>query len=186
MCIGYLVMDEEVAEEGKEGGQRAQYVLARAEDIYLVDNSFLRRQFPMLVCPLEQSLEEFYNRIGSKYVSEVVQKSFEVQGSIRRGTALTESFASRLRERKPLLLLSPTNSSRPLVPNAAKVLDDSRLDIVQADNIQAKYSFERSSKHLKVTCCAKQTSGQKTTIFVTAEPDWFDIGTAIGGLILQR
>lgn len=48
--LGYLVMDEEVAneEEGKEQGQKAQYILARAEDIYIVDNSFLRRQFPMV------------------------------------------------------------------------------------------------------------------------------------------
>ncbi len=54
--LGYLVMDEEVAneEEGNEQGQKAQYILARAEDIYIVDNSFLRRQFPMLVSPMEQ------------------------------------------------------------------------------------------------------------------------------------
>jgi hypothetical protein len=54
--LGYLVVDEEVigGNEGKENGQKAQYILARAEDIYIVDNSFLRRQFPMLVAPMEQ------------------------------------------------------------------------------------------------------------------------------------
>jgi len=182
--LGYLVMDEEVA-SGDEGGQKAQYVLARAEDIYLVDNSFLRRQFHMLVSPMEQTLEEFYNKIGSKYVSEVVKKDFEVQGSTYQDTALTKSFASRIRERRPLLL-SPTNSSRPLLPNAAKMLDESRLEIVQAEKIQAKYSFERSSKHLKVTCCSKQGPRQNTIIYVTTNPDWFDIGSAIGALILQR
>jgi len=182
--LGYLVIDEDFA-SGEEGGvQKAQYVLARAEDIFLVDNSFLRRQFPMLVSPMEQTIEEFYHRIGSKYVSEVVKKEFEVQGSTWTDTALTKSFASRIRERRPLLL-SPTNSSRPLLPNAAKVLDD-QLEIIQADKIQAKYSFERSSKHLKVTCCSKQRTRQKTTIYITTNPDWFDIGSAIGALILQR
>jgi len=181
--LGYLVIDEEVA-SGDEGGQKAQYVLARAEDIFLVDNSFLRRQFPMLVSPMEQTLEEFYNKIGSKYVSEVVKKDFEVQGPTWADTPLTQSFASRICERRPLLL-SPTNSSRPLLPNAAKVLDD-QLEIIQADKIRAKYSFERSSKHLKVTCCSKQKTRQKTTIYLTSDPDWFDIGSAIGALILQR
>lgn len=54
--LGYLVVDEEVAseEEGKDHVQKAQYVLARASDIFIVDNSFLRRQFPMLVSPMEQ------------------------------------------------------------------------------------------------------------------------------------
>lgn len=190
--LGYLVIDEEVTngEEGDdadkaEGGQKAQFVLARAEDIYIVDNSFLRRQFPMLVSPMEQTLEEFYNKVGSKYVSEVVKKDFEVQGRTRQQTALTKSFSKRLRERRPLLL-SPTNSSRPLARNAAKVLDDQYLEIIQADTIQAKYSFERSSKHLRVTCCSKQQTRQKTAIYVTENPDWFDIGSVIGALILQR
>ena len=54
--LGYLVVDEEVigGDEGKNNGQKAQYCLARAEEIYIVDNSFLRRQFPMLVSPMEQ------------------------------------------------------------------------------------------------------------------------------------
>lgn len=54
--LGYLVVDEDVTSqnEGEGVGQKAQYVLARAEDIYIVDNSFLRRQFPMLVSPMEQ------------------------------------------------------------------------------------------------------------------------------------
>ena len=45
---------------------------------------------------------------------------------------------------------------------------------------------ERSSKHLRVTCCSKQQSRQKTTIYVTTNPDWFDVASAIGALILQR
>ena len=135
----------------------------------------------------EQQLEEFYNRIGSKYVSEVVKKDYEVQGRMNRDTPLTNSFASRIRERRPLLL-SPTISSRPLLPNASKVLDDQYLEIVQVDSIQAKYSFDRSSKLLEVTCCSKPLTltSRKTTVFVTNNFDCFDVGTAIGGLILQR
>ena len=114
-----------------------------------------------------------------------MRKDFEVQGQTHSNTSLTKSFARRLNERRPLLL-SPTNSSRPLSPNAGKVLDEQNLEIIQADKIQAKYSFERSSKHLKVTCCTKQRSRQKTTIYLTTNPDWFDIGSAIGALILQR
>ena len=184
--LGYLVVDEEAVgeDEGKE--QRAQYVLARAEDIYIVDNSFLRRQFPMLVAPMEQTLEDFYHFIGSRYVSEVVKKDFELQGRTYQNTALTMSLANRLRERRSLLL-SPTNSSRPLATNAAKMIDEQNLEVVQVDVILGKYTFERSSKHLKVTCCCKlRKNTQLTTLYVTTNPDWFDIASAIGAIILQR
>jgi hypothetical protein len=185
--LAYLVVDEEVvSEEDKGKEQRVQYVLARAEDIYIVDNSFLRRQFPMLVAPMEQTLEDFYHFIGSRYVSEVVKKDFELQGRTYQNTALTVSLTNRLRERRSLLL-SPTNSSRPLATNAAKLIDEQNLEVVQVDVILGKYTFERSSKHLKVTCCCKQRKNtHMTTLYVTTNPDWFDIASAIGAIILQR
>ena len=37
-----------------------------------------------------------------------------------------------------------------------------------------------------MTCCTKQYSRQKTTIYITTAPDWFDVASAIGALILQR
>ena len=37
-----------------------------------------------------------------------------------------------------------------------------------------------------MTCCTKQHSRQKTTIYITSAPDWFDVASAIGALILQR
>jgi hypothetical protein len=186
--LGYLVMDEELtSDDGKDtpAGQSAQFVLSRAEDIYIVDNSFLRRQFSMFVSPMEQQLEEFYNMLGSQYVSQVVTKSFEVKGRQNKDTDLARQFASRISERRPLLI-SPSISSRPLSPNASKVLDEKYLEVVQVDDIQAKYSFQRSSKHVKVTSCARAASRQSTTIFITSNFDWFDVGTAIGGLILKR
>lgn len=115
----------------------------------------------------------------------MVKKEFELQGRTYKDTALTISLATRLRERRPLLL-SPTNSSRPLASNAAKMIDEQHLEIVQVDVILGKYTFERSSKHLKVTCCSKQRTSQKTTLYVTTNPDWFDIASAIGALILER
>ena len=120
-----------------------------------------------------------------------MKKDFELQGRTYRDTALTNSLANRLRERRPLLL-SPTNSSRPLAPNAAKMLDEEHLEILQVDVILGKYTFLHSSKHLKVTCCSKQPTSimkscsQKISLYVTTNPDWFDIASAIGALILQR
>ncbi len=75
--LGYLVIDEEVAgeEEDKDHVKKAQYVLARAEDIFIVDNSFLRRQFPMLVSPMEQ-VSECRTLITSRLSCVVCRLSF--------------------------------------------------------------------------------------------------------------
>lgn len=64
--LGYLVIDEDVTteEEGKGHVQKAQYVLARANEIFIVDNSFLRRQFPMLVSPMEQVSRHSYSNFS--------------------------------------------------------------------------------------------------------------------------
>lgn len=70
---------------------------------------------------------------------------------------------------------------------AATLLSDDHLEFIEVDNhsIHAKYTFDRSSKSIPTTCCAKSVT-RKTTIFITQNFDWFDVGTAIGGLILKR
>jgi hypothetical protein len=182
--LGYLIVDNDEPEgDEMKSPSKAQYLLAKAEDIYIVDNSFLRRQFPMLIGPMEQNLEELYRSIGSKYVSEVIHKDFEVLGKTHRDTPLTRSFAERIKERRPLLL-SPTITSRPLVSNAAAILDD--LEFFQAESIRAIYSFERSSKVINVTCCSKLTKRKNRAIFITKNFEMFDIGSCIGDLILQH
>lgn len=182
--LGYLIVDEDESEgDESKARSKAQYILAKADDIHIVDNAFLRRQFPMLISPMEQTLEEFYRRIGSKYVSEVVKKNFEVMGSTRRGTPLANSCADRIKERRPLLL-SPSITSRPLVSNASTILDN--LEIFQADSIRAIYSFERSSKMINVTCCSKLTARKSIAIFITNNFELFDLGSCIGDLILQH
>jgi hypothetical protein len=182
--LGYLIVDEEESEgDETKARSKAQFLLAKANDIHIVDNAFLRRQFPMLISPMEQTLEEFYRRIGSKYVSEVVKKDFEVLGNTQRGTPLANSCADRINERRPLLL-SPSITSRPLVSNASSILDN--LEIFQAESIRAIYSFERSSKMINVTCCSKLTKRKNIAIYITKNFEMFDVGSCIGDLILQH
>lgn len=73
------------------------------------------------------------------------------------------------------------------IPKSAdKLLSDEYLDIVEVDSIDAKYTFDRASKSIPTTSCAKPTSDKKTTIYITHDFDWFDVGTTIGSLILLR
>lgn len=178
--LAYRISQDEDCEEEKH-----TYVLAKAKDIYLIDNSFLARMFPVLRAPHESDLEAFYATLGSPYISKIVKKSFQILGSASSGTVLSKQLAQRLEERRPLLV-TPSVTSRPLVPHASKLIEQAKLHIFEVENLKAVYSLNNSTRNQRVTCCTKPLSGSINGLYVTAEFDWFDVGYAVGGLILQR
>jgi hypothetical protein len=176
---------------GSEGGtskENSSYQLAKAEDIYIMDNSFFGRMFSVQRAPHESHLEDFYALIGSQYISKKVQKEFDVVGSARQDTLLTTTLSERIRERGPLLV-SPSVTSRPLVNDAASVLDEANLEIHEAPDLKAVYSLGKSVRTQRTTCCSQPLGlrkNNKNVLYVTRDFDWFDVGYAIGELILLR
>eukprot|EP00178_Gracilaria_changii_P002008 TRINITY_DN1294_c0_g1_i1.p1 TRINITY_DN1294_c0_g1~~TRINITY_DN1294_c0_g1_i1.p1 ORF type:complete len:1731 (-),score=176.87 TRINITY_DN1294_c0_g1_i1:3748-8940(-) len=164
---------------------KARYTMAKAEDICIIDNSFFARMFNVLSAPQESDLETFYARLGAKYISQRIEKSFTVIGESSQGTTIAKEFAKRVQERRPLLV-SPNVTSRPLKRNAADLLEQRNLRTYEVQRIEAHYTFDKLTKIQHVTCCAKSEGRGRNAVFVTANLDWFDVGNAIGGLILQR
>jgi hypothetical protein len=72
------------------------------------------------------------------------------------------------------------------VSNAALLIDGSHLNLVEADDLKAVYILGKSVRNQRVTSCAKPTGMRKNSLYITEDFDWFDVGNAIGGLILQR
>jgi hypothetical protein len=179
--LAYKIQEDDAV----DGKAKASYLLAKAEDIYIIDNSFLGRMFPVIRAPHESDLEDFYNNLGSSYISKKVSTSYEVIARHTCDTALTMQLAQRIKERSPLLV-SPSVTSRPLVSNASSILDDKNLQIVEAVDLKAVYSLGGSVRNQHVSCCAKPTGKKKNSLYITENFDIFDVGTAIGGLILQR
>lgn len=182
-----LDMNSAAEDEGQDTSNpvKARYTMAKAEDICVIDNSFFARMFDVLSAPQESDLEDFYISLGAKYISQRVQTSFEVTGQTVDGTLLVKDFARRVNERRPLLV-SPNITSRPLKKNAASLLDERHLSVYETATIEAHYRLGRKTRTQTVTCCAKQNGRGKNTLFITKNLDWFDVGNAIGGLILQR
>jgi hypothetical protein len=172
-----------IARDGTD--DKSKFELALAKDIYIIDNSFFARMFTVKRAPPESDLEEFYALIGARYISKEVDKKFEVIGARKSSSDLTKALLQRIRERSPLLV-SPSVTSRPLVANAASVLDEKHLQVYEADEIKAVYSLGKSIRSQKTTCCSQPGSRKEKNLFLTADFDWFDVGYAIGELILER
>jgi len=173
----------------KNGHEETTFAFAKAEDVY-IDNSSYGHMFQVPRAPFESDLEEMYASLGSKYLSKEVGKRFQVESPTEGGVCGT-SLGSLIEERRPLLV-SPNITSRPLVDSAASVLDSENLRIVQAASITVIYSMSglssrvMSMKRKETTCCIKKTKGSKYTLYVTENFDWFDVGSAVGELIVKR
>jgi hypothetical protein len=178
--LAYSVSEEESSND------KVTFELAKASEIFVIDNSFLGRMFPVKRAPHESDLEEFYALLGSSYISKVVQKKFDVIGAYQEGTSSTKVLMERIQERSPLLLSSVNSSRSLLVDGAPTILEQKNLEIIQAPALKAIYSLGKSTRTQKTTCCVRQKMFKNNSILVTTDFDWFDVGFAIGELILKR
>lgn len=176
--------DEKISSDNTTSDDKMDYHLAKADDIFVIDNSNFGRMFPVFRAPPETDLEDFYVRLGAHYISKSVDRRFEVVGKPTTNTSLTNTLRERLAERGPLLV-SPNITSRPLVSGAASILDDNRLEFFEASNLLAVYTLGKTSRRSRTTCFSRP-NGKKNSIFVTADFDLFDAGQAIGDLIFVR
>ena len=182
--LAYTLHDN--AEKKSESGEdKGTYHLMKASDIFIIDNSFFGRMFPVPRAPQESDLEDFYVLLGSNYISKSVVRRFEVVGKPNNMTDLTKVLMERILERAPLLV-SPNVTSRPLVADAPSVLTPQRLTIFEASNLMAVYSLNGVVRQNKVTCFSRELGGNKNAIYVIQDFDWYDCGFAVGDLILRR
>jgi len=171
--------------EIKSSDDKSNYELAKAKDIFVIDNSFFGRMFPVKRAPHESDLEDFYALLGANYISKVVRKKFDVMGPYQHKTTTTKALMERISERGPLLL-SSSNSSRSLTDNASSIIEQKNLEIIQAPELKAIYSLGKCVRTQQTTCCVRQGMVAKNSLVVTSDFDWFDVGFAIGELILKR
>lgn len=174
-----------VVTEGDDGKETTQCELAKASDIYVIDNTFFGRMFRVKRAPHESDLEDFYALIGSSYISKVVEKKFDIVGRPQE-SATTDALMERIQERGPLLV-SPSVTSRPLIENASHVFDPKNFAIVQVPELKAVYSLGNSIRTNRTTCCNQPgRSRNRNTLVITPDFEMFDVGFAVGELILQR
>ena len=148
--------------EKEKSSDAATYDLNTAENIFIIDNSFFGRMFPVPRAPHESDLEDFYAALGSSYISKSAERRFEVVGKPSANTFLSLALKERIMERAPLLV-SPHVTSRPLVPDAASILDEKNLEFFQASNLMAVYSLRGVSRRI-VRCVFREALVARSSV----------------------
>ncbi|KAI1317537.1 hypothetical protein EDD11_008231 [Mortierella claussenii] len=162
-----------------------QYKLARASDIYLIDDTVLQQIFTPLGAPMESLLESLYESLGSTWISRQVKENSRPQGALAV-TRRSETLQELIVERAPLLLSDhPTNRL-----NFDLDWLTTKLKVRQVPEIQLRREFiPTGATHVEsTTACIVQDQARNYFLLVTAkgDMDYFDIADALAKLLLKK
>ncbi|KAF9428175.1 hypothetical protein BGZ94_003181 [Podila epigama] len=162
-----------------------QYKLARASEIYLIDDTVLQQIFTPLSAPIESHLEALYESLGSTWISRQVKETNRPQGALAT-TRRSENLQELIIERAPLLL-SDHSASR---LNFTLDWLTTKLKVRQVPEIQLRREFlPTGATHTEsTTACVVQDQSRSYYLLVTpkGDMDYFDIADALAKLLLKK
>lgn len=159
-----------------------QSTLSLANGIVVIDDVVSYNVFRqnLLTSPQIDALESFYENLGSKRISQSVQET------CRLGVILTDqSEAVKLKgvivERSKLFLHEITEELSP----GAKNIESVDVSVVDSIALERKL-LQTEIKHFQNITAHGVTRSQKLRLYVTPNPDNFDIGNALSRILLRR
>ncbi|KAI8818837.1 uncharacterized protein EV422DRAFT_167088 [Fimicolochytrium jonesii] len=171
--------------EGEEEGTY-QVKLARAVDVYLVDDTVVSQLFKPLGAPADELLENFYAHLGSHWLSTAVKTDERPRGT-HTFTPAASALQKLIHERALLLLYDGQSirTGKDIVGNAEDILQ--KLKVVQIPEIEVVRTFGKMTRVERTTSCLKYDKGTRAYwLFVVEEYDMFDIARSIGQVILRN
>jgi len=184
---------EAMAEGGQDAGfghdynmgQVVQYTLARASDIYLVDDSVLQQVFVPLCAPIEELLESLYEALGSNWISSQVKDTYEKNGQPKK-TDRSYALQSLIVERAPLLL----NGHPPSRLNFNLDWLTTKLKVLEVPGIRLHRKFlpRNQTKSEETTACIVKDAKDVYYLLIKdqTDMDYFDIADVLAKLLLRR
>ncbi|KAI9246456.1 hypothetical protein BDA99DRAFT_592382 [Phascolomyces articulosus] len=181
-------------EDGVEADQKdnqdefVQYRLAKASDVFIIDDTMAQQIFSPLSAPMEPLLEEFYAHLGSDRLSRQIKETYtysQNMGVTTRSKAVTDAIF----ERVPIIIYQMMSDN----PQRQKELchDDKyvkrNLKVIQARELRINRKFKHTGEQnvQPTTACADKSS---FTIYISSlgEIDYYDIANALCALIFTR
>ncbi|KAJ3194958.1 hypothetical protein HDU82_002276, partial [Entophlyctis luteolus] len=183
------IRDTEVDAATDEDNERLQYQLAKANEIYIIDDTVLGQLFSPLGCPVETLLEDMYTDLGSLWLTKQVSEVTTARGTTSR-SARTRKLQELINERALLLLYDgqQVRASKDIVPGSEETLKN--LEVLEVPEITIERSFNGVVKKQSTTCCL--TSEKRTKKYYLlikeneAEVDYFDVAQALGKVIFRK
>ncbi|CAO3598362.1 unnamed protein product [Absidia cylindrospora] len=165
-----------------------QYRLAKASDIFIIDDTMGQHIFSPLSAPMEPMLEEFYGHLGSDRLSNQIKETYtfrETVGPSARSKAITDVIF----ERTGIIIYQMKQD----YPQRQKELyrDEKyikrNLKVIQAKELKINRVFKHTGEKdiQPTTACVDQS---KSIIYISSagEIDYYDVANALCYLIFTR
>ncbi|KAF7726033.1 hypothetical protein EC973_009098 [Apophysomyces ossiformis] len=179
---------EEYSDEPPSKDDFVQYCLAKASDIFIIDDTVAQQIFSPLSAPMEVALEEFYAHIGSERLSKQVKVTFTYDVIIGT-TAKTKSIAETIFERLPIIVYQMMNDN---LQRQKQLIHDEKyakqnLKVIQVKQLKIIRKFRHTNEEnvQSSTACADKN---KFTVYVSSanDIDYYDIANALCSLLFRR
>ncbi|KAJ3134361.1 hypothetical protein HK100_003665 [Physocladia obscura] len=181
------VKSEQRSGDGED--DNLQYQLAKAKEIYIMDDTVLGQLFTPLGCPIETLLEEMYNDLGSQWLTTQVSEVTTPQGRTI-STDRTRKLQMLINERALLLLYDgqQVRASKDIVTGSEEALKN--MEVMEVPEIIIQRSFQGVSKKQSTTCCLMMEKNTRKYYLLIkgneAEVDYFDVAQALGKVIFRK
>ncbi|KAG0163756.1 hypothetical protein DFQ28_010199 [Apophysomyces sp. BC1034] len=165
-----------------------QYRLAKASDIFIVDDTVAQQIFSPLSAPMDTALEDFYANLGSDRLSKQVKVTFTYDEALG-ATTRTKSISETIFERIPIIVYQMMNDN---LQRQKSLIHDEKyakkhLKVIQVKQLKIIREFKHTKeRHVQPsTACADKTS---FTIYVSSakDIDYYDIANALCVLLFTR
>ncbi|KAI7858717.1 hypothetical protein BDC45DRAFT_531271 [Circinella umbellata] len=180
--------DEVNQKEEDQEDEFVQYRLAKASEVFIIDDTMAQQIFSPLSAPMEPLLEEFYAHLGSDRLSRQIKETYtysQHMGVTTRSKAVTDAIF----ERVPIIIYQMMSDN----PQRQKELchDDKyvkrNLKVIQTRELRINRKFKHTGEQnvQPTTACGDKSS---FTIYISSmgEIDYYDIANALCTLIFTR
>ncbi|KAE9976820.1 hypothetical protein BLS_001825 [Venturia inaequalis] len=161
------------------------YSLRQASDIVIQDSikEYLMFRSYISAAPEDDTLEKLYHSLGVPLLSSVVSVDQKV-GNLRRDQTEALTIRKRIIERSRLFIHEHTLDLRHDSRWLEKALSVKQVDTIALSTSLKQYGVRPVVE--KRTASVSRNAKSDYTLFVTRDPEWYEISTQIVKLLLNR
>ncbi|ORX36563.1 hypothetical protein BD324DRAFT_452712 [Kockovaella imperatae] len=181
---------------GSWGGSEEEYsrewVLAKASDVALNDNITMMQYFgkQILAAPEEQLLETFYEHLGAKSLSSLVKTEYIPHHPVQNTSDQAKQLCRHVLERLTIFLAEARRKHSDY--SVEQLSKDGNFQVAEVRELEARYTYrqgKREYNHREMLYATAWThargKGIILTVSLTAQPDDYDIASALCSILLK-
>ncbi|KAI9486689.1 MAG: hypothetical protein EXX96DRAFT_496731 [Benjaminiella poitrasii] len=175
-------------ESNEEEENFIQYRLAKADDIFIIDDTTGQQVFSPLSAPMEPLLEDFYTALGSKLLSTQIREAYSYVSNMGV-TDKSKQITEVIFERTPIIIYQMMNDD----PQRRKeLLHDEKyvrqhLKVTQVKDLKINRTFKYTNeKNIQPTTSCADRANFKIYISDSNDIDYYDIANSLCSLIFAR